>query len=57
MKMTIEELTNKLNEWVSYHGQSKESLNDFANFTATSYEEYNAMWAIIDEIINTRNYE
>lgn len=52
MKMKVEEFTNKLNEWISYYGQSKESLNDFANFTATSYEEYNAMWAIIDEIIN-----
>lgn len=48
--MTMDEFVNKLNEWIDHYGQSKESLNDFVNFNATSYEEYNAMWAIIDEI-------
>ena len=48
--MKMNEFVNKLNDWVRYYGQSKESLNDFANFNATSYEEYNAIWEIIDEM-------
>ena len=41
--MTIEELGNKLVEWTDQHGWGAESLNDFANINATSYEEYNAI--------------
>lgn len=48
--MKMDEFVNKLSEWIDLHGQSKESLNDFVNFNATSYEEYNAMWAIIDDM-------
>lgn len=48
--MNMNEFANKLSEWIDLHGQSKESLNDFVNFNATSYEEYNAMWAIIDDM-------
>ena len=53
--MKMDEFVNKLNDWVSYYGQSKESLNDFANFNATSCEEYNAIWEIIDEIFKGNN--
>lgn len=44
------ELNERLIEWIEFYGISEESLNDFANVYSTSYEEYNAMWAIIDEI-------
>ena len=45
--MTMEELGNKLTEWTDNYGWSKESLNDFANTYATSYEEYNAIWELL----------
>lgn len=45
--MTIEELGNKLVEWTDQHGWGVESLNDFANINATSYEEYNAIWELL----------
>lgn len=45
--MTIEELGNKLVEWTDQHGWGAESLNDFANINATSYEEYNAIWELL----------
>ena len=38
--MTMEELGNKLVEWTDNYGWSKESLNNFANTYATSYEEW-----------------
>lgn len=45
--MTMEELGNKLTEWTDNYGWSKESLNNFANTYATSYEEYNAIWELL----------
>lgn len=45
--MTMEELGNKLTEWTDNYGWGKESLNDFANTYATSYEEYNAIWELL----------
>lgn len=45
--MTMEELGNKLIEWTDNYGWSEESLNDFANTYATSYEEYNAIWELL----------
>ena len=48
--MTMEELANKLNKWVDNYGWSDESLNNFANINATSYEEYNAIWEILNEL-------
>ena len=47
--MTIEELNAKLAEWIDAYGISEESMNDFANTYATSYEEYNAIWEILRE--------
>ena len=52
MKMTKNELLNKLSEWVGYYGGGDESLNNFANAYATSYEEYNAIWDILNELKN-----
>lgn len=48
--MTMNELTDKLNEWTDYYGWDNESLNNFANAYATSYEEYNAIWEILNEL-------
>ena len=45
--MTMNELADKLNEWVDNYGWDDESLNDFANIYATSYEEYNAICDIL----------
>ena len=50
-QMTIEELNEKLVEWIDAYGISEESMNDFANTYATSYEEYNAIWEILREIL------
>lgn len=50
IKMTMNELADKLNEWTDYYGWDNESLNDFANSYATSYEEYNAIWEILNEL-------
>lgn len=44
--MTMNELADKLNEWTDYYGWSNESLNNFAN----AYEEYNAIWEILNEL-------
>ena len=33
------------------YGISEESMNDFANTYATSYEEYNAIWEILRELL------
>lgn len=50
--MTRKEFTEKLNEWVDYYGWSEESMNDFANTYATSYEEYNAIWEELREMVS-----
>ena len=49
--MTIEELNKKLAEWIDAYGISEESMNNFANTYATSYEEYNAIWEILRELL------
>ena len=49
--MTIEELNEKLVEWIDAYDISEESMNDFANIYATSYEEYNAIWEILRELL------
>lgn len=48
--MTMNELTDRLNEWTDHYGWGDESLNDFANIYATSYGEYNAIWEILNEL-------
>lgn len=48
--MTMNELADKLNEWTDRYGWDDESLNDFANTYATSYEKYNAIWEILNEL-------
>lgn len=48
--MAMNELADKLNEWTDYYGWGNESLNNFANAYATSYEEYNAIWEILNEL-------
>lgn len=48
--MTMEELGNKLVEWTDQYGWGKESLNNFANINATNYEEYNAIWELLQDM-------
>lgn len=48
--MTMSELADRLEKWTDHYGWSDESLNDFANVYATSYEEYNAIWAMLNEL-------
>lgn len=48
--MTTNEFAEKLNEWTDRYGWDDESLNNFANICATSYEEYNAVWEILNEL-------
>lgn len=48
--MTMSKLAENLNEWINCYGWDDESLNDFANIYATSYEEYNAIWEILNEL-------
>lgn len=48
--MSMDEFASKLTEWTDRYGWGDESLNDFANTYATSYEEYNAMWEILNEM-------
>lgn len=53
--MTIEELNKKLAEWIDAYGISEESMNNFANTYAKSYEEYNAIWEILRELLVNEN--
>lgn len=48
--MTMNELIENLDAWTDRYGWGDESLNDFANTYATSYEEYNAIWEILNEL-------
>ena len=48
--MTMNEFAEKLNEWTDHYGWDDESLNDFANTYAACYEEYNAIWEILNEL-------
>lgn len=48
--MTMNELRNKLSRWIDNYGATKESLNDFANMNATSYEEYMAISEMLDNM-------
>ena len=49
--MTMNEFTEKLNQWTDGYGWDDESLNNFVNINASSYEEYNAMWEIVHELV------
>lgn len=48
--MTNIEFATKLNEWTDTYGWDDDSLNNFINTYATSYEEYMAMWEILNEM-------
>lgn len=49
--MTNEEFSKNISEWIDKYGISEESMNNFANTYATSYEEYNAIWEILREML------
>ena len=43
--MTIEEIANKLNEWIDAdHDFSEESINEFCLTYARTYDEYQGLW-------------
>lgn len=47
--MTMSDLAITWAEWYEQYGASDESINNFCNYYATSYEEYNAMWELLKE--------
>lgn len=49
--MTMDEIATEWVEWYDMYGASIESVRDFCNYYATSYEEYNAMWLLLAEMI------
>ena len=51
--MTMKELAERLDSWTDSHGWDMESLNDFVNINATSYEEYNTIWEILNDYMAT----
>lgn len=51
--MTKVEVMSKLTEWVEHYGLEEESLNDFCNCFATSFEEYMALSETLNEILQT----
>lgn len=53
--MTQIELNEHLIAWIDAYGMNEEALNDFANVYATSYEEYMAIWEILDELIKNNS--
>ena len=53
--MTMNTLAEKLSVWLDRYGWDDESLNNFANIHATSYEEYNAIWEILEELKKMRD--
>lgn len=38
-------------EYLNEHGITEETINDACNFFASSYEEYNAMWELLAELL------
>lgn len=51
--MTIVEVMSKLMEWIEHYGSEEESLNDFCNCFATSFEEYMALSEMLNGILQT----
>lgn len=49
--MSMEMWAEKMNEWTDEHGWSVDSLHGFVNYYATTYEEYNYMTEIVDDIL------
>lgn len=46
--MTMEELTIAWENWLSYHDSiDEESINNFCNIHATSYEEYMTIYELL----------
>lgn len=48
--MTIAKLVEKLTDWTDNFGWTDDVLNDFVNINASSYEEYMAIWEIVEQI-------
>ena len=48
-KMTMREVAKKWVRWAEGHGTDKDSINDFCNIYATSYEEYMTLWELLTD--------
>lgn len=48
--MTMDEIAIEWAEWYYQYGASAESIRDFCNYYATSYEEWNAMLELLSEM-------
>lgn len=50
--MTMEELVIAWENWLSNHDMiDEESINDFCNIHATSYEEYMAIYELLADML------
>lgn len=47
--MTMKEVAKKWVRWTEGHGADKDSINDFCNIYATSYEEYMTLWELLTD--------
>lgn len=41
-------ILDKWKEWVKEEGHDEASKNDFANYYANSYEEYQQIWEVVE---------
>lgn len=47
--MTMTELRINWANWVETHDINLDSINDFCNIYATSYEEYMSLWELLTD--------
>jgi hypothetical protein len=51
IKMTMNEIAIAWEEWLENHEYTSESVNDFCNIYATSYEEYTALYELLADAL------
>jgi len=51
--MTMEELAIAWAAWFDMYGATEESINNFCNIYATSYEEYMAIYELLADELET----
>lgn len=52
--MIMNEISIKWSEWVDHYGWTEESVNNFCNINATSYEEYMTLWELLTDSISEK---
>lgn len=50
--MRMNELATLWADWTESHDITEESINDFCNYYATSYEEYMAIYELLMDSLN-----